>query len=57
MDAADVMANGLESRLDGMIGNLDALLKALEPGGASLASDNSTKDNDQGGSNKSETRR
>lgn len=30
MDTADGIAQGLESRLDGMIGNLDTLLKALE---------------------------
>ena len=39
METADNMACGLESRLDGMIGNLDALLKLLESGeDATLAS-------------------
>lgn len=60
MDTTDAMAKGLESRLDGMIGNLDALLKVLKSGGGTsldAGSESSAKGNDGGRSSKFEAGR
>lgn len=52
METADDMARGLESRLDGMIDNLDALLKVLEPDeGGIVHTEGGAKNSVEGGTN------